>query len=297
MEEYLQKLHININFPFVLILAALIWARVLSAIVVIPFLFGKPVPRSVRMGASIVLTTFLYPIVAAQTLAPTEIDYLLLFALFFKEILIGLSIGFAAAMMFYGFEAAGSMIDNQRGVSLARILIPELGEQSSITGNFLFQLFVVIFLTLGGHLFFLRAFFLSFQSLPLFLFPQSVEGLMPVLDFFMQMSGTILFVAIQIAAPVIIAVLVTDIILGVTNRFAPQINVWELGFNLRGYVGILLLFLSLHFVVQQMKHYTAKTRDNVTVTIELLKERPPPSPEPAETISPQELEQTHPVLQ
>lgn len=292
-EEYLQRLGLNINFPFALIMASLIWARALSMVSVVPFLFGKPVPRTTRVGVSVVLTIFLYPILVTQDLSLSEVGTLQLFALFFKEILFGLTIGFAAAMIFYGFEAAGQMIDNQRGVSLARILIPELGEQSSISGAFLFQFAVVIFLVLGGHRFFLKAFAESYQVLPLLTFPQSVEGLLPLLDFFMVITGKVLFISVQIAAPVIIAVLIADIILGVANRFAPQINVWELGFNVRGYLGILMLFLSLIFIGGQIEHYTEETNQNIAKTIEFLKSKPAVLEESAEEIPPEGFDKPH----
>lgn len=296
MESYLQRLNININFPFAMTMAALIWARILSVIVVIPFLFGKPVPRTIRLGASVMLTAFLYPLLVEGQIPPQQFDFLYLLALFFKEILFGLSIGFAASMMFYGFEAAGRMIDNQRGVSLARILIPELGEQSSISGMFLFQFAVVIFLVLGGHRFFLKALAESYQVIPLLAFPESVSGLLPVIDLFGILTAKVLFISVQIAAPVIIAVLVADIILGVTNRFAPQINVWELGFNVRGYVGILILFLSLSFIARQVEFYTGESRKEVTEVIERMKAKPLPLPEPIEEISPDELEKPAPVV-
>ncbi len=296
METVLHDLNININFPFVLTMAALIWARVLSVIVVIPFLFGKPVPRTVRVGASVLLTVFLYPLLVEKQMASQTIDFLRLFALFFKEILFGLSIGFAASMLFYGFEAAGRMIDNQRGVSLARVLIPELGEQSSISGQFLFQFAVVIFLVLGGHRFFLKALAESYQAVPLLSFPESVSGLFPVVDLFGVLTGKVLFLSVQIAAPVIIAVLIADIILGVTNRFAPQINVWELGFNIRGYVGILLLFLSMGLIARQIEFYTEKSGKEVVQVIERFKAKPPPLPKPLEEITPEELQKPAPVV-
>ncbi|MBI5300306.1 MAG: type III secretion system export apparatus subunit SctT [Deltaproteobacteria bacterium] len=296
METYLKTLGLNINFPFALIMAGLIWARVLSAVMTIPFLFGKPVPRNVRVGASVMLAVFLYPLLVTKEIAPTDIQDLKLFSLFLKEILFGLSIGFAASIVFYGFEGAGQMIDNQRGVSLARILIPELGEQSSITGAFLFQLTIVTFLVLGGHRLFFRAFAESYQVLPLLQFPESVEGLLPLLDLFMKMTGKIFFIAIQISAPVIIAILITDIILGVANRFAPQINVWELGFNIRGYVGILLLFLSLAFIARQIENYVAESNRDVKAVIMDLRGKILTPSKPAEKPPEEELQKPHPVV-
>lgn len=271
MEELMHKLGINVNFSFVLVFASLIWVRILSIVTVIPFMFGKPVPRSVRVGGSMVLAAFAYRYLVPANPPPVTEDMIVLAILYLKEAFIGLVIGFAAGLIFYGFEAAGQMIDSQRGMSIARLLIPELGAQSSLMGVFLFQLAVVTYLTIGGYHLFFNAVYGSYQILPLFEFPKVGTGLMPLMDFFMVLTAEILVIAVQISAPVIIAILIADIILGVANRIAPQINVWELGFNVKGYLGVLALFWAITVIVSQMEHYTAESSRSLAGVIELFR--------------------------
>lgn len=273
MNEIMHKLGINVNFSFVLIFASLIWVRMLAIVTVIPFLFGKPVPRTVRVGGSMVLAAFAYRyLIPAAPPAITE-DMIILSILYLKEAFIGLIIGFGAGLVFYGFEAAGQMIDAQRGMSIARVLIPELGSQSSLAGTFLFQLSVVVYLTIGGHQLFLNAVYSSYQLLPVFEFPNIGPGLLPLMDFFIRLTAQILVLSVQIAAPVIIAILIADIILGVANRVAPQINVWELGFNVKGYLGVLALFWAITIIVDQMEHYTVEAGTNLRMVVDLLRGR------------------------
>jgi len=270
MQELMTRLGINVNFSFALIFASLIYVRMLMIVMMVPFLFGKPVPKTVRVGSAMVLTFFAYKyLVPANPPAVSE-DMLVLSMLFLKEIFVGLIIGFGAALIFYGFEAAGQMIDSQRGMSIARVLIPELGSQSSIMGTFLFQLAVVVYLTIGGHHFFLNAVYESYQLLPLFEFPKLGGGLMPLMDLFMVLTAEILVLCVQISAPIIITILIADIILGVANRIAPQINVWELGFNVKGYLGILAIFWALTLIVGQMERYTLQAGMNVNRIIDFL---------------------------
>jgi flagellar biosynthetic protein FliR len=165
------------------------------------------------------------------------------------------------------------MIDNQRGMSIARVLIPQLGEQGSMSGTFLFQFGLVIYLTIGGHRIFLQSFFNSFVSLPILEFPKAGPGLFALMDLFIRISGEVFLIAIQLAAPVIIAIFVADIILGVANRVAPQINVWELGFNVKGYIGILLLFVSLTLIADQIRYLSLKSNMNADRVIEHLQGR------------------------
>ena len=270
MNEIMQKLGINVNLSFVLIFYSLIWVRFLTIVSIIPFLFGKPVPRTIRVGASMVLAAFAYRYLLPAQPPPITEDMLILAMLYLKEAFIGVMVGFGAGLIFYGFEAAGQMIDNQRGMSIARLLIPELGTQSSLAGVFLFQLAVVTYLTLGGHRLFFDAVYTSFQVIPVFEFPKVVPGLFPLMDFFMRLTGLIILLSIQIAAPVIIAILIADIILGVANRIAPQINVWELGFNVKGYLGILALFWAITMVIGQMERYSLRSIADVKQVIELI---------------------------
>lgn len=267
----MHRLGINVNFTFVLIFASLIWVRMLSIVSVVPFLFGKPVPRTVRVGASMVLTAFAYKYLISNVPPTITEDMVVLGLLYLKEAFFGLIIGFAAAIVFYGFEAAGQMIDSQRGMSIARVLIPELGAQSSISGMLLFQLAVVTYLTIGGHHLFLNAVYGSYDILPLFSFPNVGAGLMPLMDFFMVLTAQVLVLSMQIAAPIIITILLADIILGVANRIAPQINVWELGFNVKGYLGVLALFWAIILIIGQMENYTLQSSGkDINKVIELL---------------------------
>lgn len=256
MEEIFNKLGINFNFQFSMIFATLIYSRLISAFAVVPFLFGRPVPKKVVIGAAMVIAMFLYPLLKPEITPVIPSDLSFLFVLYLKEIFIGLCIGFAVSMMFFGFDSAGRMIDNQRGASIARVLIPQLGDQGSIMSQLLFQMSIVLYITFGGHVSFLRSFFEGFLIVPVLEFPNVQPGLYPLMIFLIILTGQVLVLSIQIAAPVIIAILIADIVLGITNRLAPQINVWELGFNIRGVIGIIALFLSITVIAHQMERNT-----------------------------------------
>ncbi len=269
-QEVLANVGVNIDVAFSLIFLTLIWVRILGMTSVIPFLTGKPVPRYVVVGASMVMAVYVFPNIVPVHPPPLADDFLKLFMLYIKEVFFGVSIGFAVAILFYALESAGQMIDNQRGMSIARVLIPQLGEQGSITGTFLFQLAIVVYLAIGGHRVFFQTFFTSFNVLPVLDFPTTGPGLFPMMDLFIRISGEVFLIALQLAAPIIIAIFVADIILGVANRVAPQINVWELGFNVKGYVGVLMLFVSITIIGEQIRYYSLKSNVNADRVIQYL---------------------------
>ncbi len=276
MQEVLRQFGVDFNVSFALLFLLLVWVRVLAMASVIPFLFGKPVPRYVLVAGSMTLALFVYPHIVPKVPPPLTQELMTFVVLFLKEIFYGLIIGFSGAIVFYAYEGVGQMIDNQRGVSIASLLIPQLGEQGSICGLFLFQMGLVIYLAMGGHLVFLDAFFRSYESLPVLAFPATGPGLFPLITLFMKITGEVLYIALQMSAPVLIAIFLADIILGLANRVAPQINVWELGFHVKGYVGVLLLFLALTMIGEQMNRYSIEYTRHEREAIELLQGKIPP---------------------
>lgn len=244
----------DLDLTFSFIAGGLIATRFLVAINLTPYLGGKPVPGTVRLATVFALTLFVYPLVVPgidRSAVPREAS--LLVVLFLKEAMFGLLMGLVNQMIFFGIQSAGNMIDNQRYVANARIFNPALGSQASIFGVFLYQLTIAVFLTIGGHRYFLSALVESFQKVPLLTYPTIGQGIMPIMDLMIKLSADTLIICLQLSAPVLIAIFVADLVLGITNRIAPMINVFEMSFNIKGFVGVLLVYLALPLMVYQSK--------------------------------------------
>lgn len=251
MEAILSALGIKTDLLFVFVCWALIFMRVLIVILLNPFLGGKGVPPQARMTVAIVLSLFLYPLIVPPLKGLLPVNKGIILALFFKEIFFGLTIGLVTTMVFYAIESAGRVVDQQRGEANAQLFVPQLG-QVTIFGSFNYWMAVAFFLSIGGHRLFLKAFFESFQTVPLLGFPSLAPGFSPFLQFLVRLSGDVLIIAMQLAAPVLITVLLIDIVLGIANKMAPQINVFELGFAVKGYAGPLMIYISLLVLITQM---------------------------------------------
>src|SRR3989338_2610753 len=130
MQELFDKLGVNVNVTFHLLFIALIWVRLLAMASMIPFLLGKPVPRSVVVAVTMLLAAYGYIHLVPSHPPVLDESPLNLFMLLLKEAFYGFVIGIAISVIFYGIQAAGAMVDNQRGVSIARILIPQLDRKS-----------------------------------------------------------------------------------------------------------------------------------------------------------------------
>ncbi len=258
------------DWSFLISFSGLIMARLIVMSSVIPFLVGKPVPNMIRMGFAVTMTVFLYPFLAPENKASVPVAPVLTLMIYMKEMFYGLAIGLAASLMFHAFEAAGAMVDNQRGAAQARLLIPALAAESSIFGNFSYLFGIAIFLSLGGHVIFLKAVIESYELLPILEFPKAQPNVLMMLDDFMKTSGYVLVLALQLTAPILITIFIADVVMAVMNKAAPAIHVWELGFILRGVLGVLMYFLASGLISDQMAKYSFQMVDQVKHILRLL---------------------------
>lgn len=270
MQQVIESLGFDIKLAHSLVVMSLIFVRLAIVVNIVPFLFGRPVPAMPRQIVALLFTVLIYPLVVDQVPAGIETNFFFVMALMAKEVLYGLAIGLAAGMIFYAFDAAGQIIDAQRGASMAQLFSPQTGHQITVFGQFSLQLGIVLFLSLGGHRLFLHSLFESFRLLPIQELPTFGPSYLAMIDMFIVISGQVLLLAAQLAAPIIIAIFVVDIILGVMNRISPAVNVLSLGFVLRGIIGVLIFFISITVFAHQMSLISIESMDNIQKTIRYL---------------------------
>lgn len=267
-QKFLEQMGINVDLFRFLLIGGLIFTRMLVITMVVPFMGGRAVPGRVRIAMCVALTFFFYTPVASYAPAHMPEATSLLFILFLKEMLFGFLVGITATMVFYGIQAAGNMIDNQRQLANARIFNPGIGAQASLFGVFYFQLAIVTFLTIGGHRLFIQAIGHSFEAVPVLSFPNIGKGMDPLLTILIRLAADTLVISLQLSAPVLIAIFMADLILGLTNRVAPMINVFEMGFNIKGFLGVALVYLGFPLIFNQMKVLFLSTLESTRQVIE-----------------------------
>ena len=268
-QQFLDQYGVHIDLYRHLLIGGLIFARIFIMILFIPYLGARPIPGRIRVAITISLVLFFYAPVEAMAEGTLPTSGAVIVSLFLKEVLFAIILGFAAGLVFYGIQAAGNMIDNQRQLANAQIFNPAIGSQASLFGIFYYQLSIVIFLIIGGHRLFIQALGRSFEAVPVLKFPEITAGMTPLIDLLLRLGGDILVIAIQLGAPVIISIFMSDIILGLTNRVAPMVNVFEMGFNIKGFLGVLMVYLSIPLIVFQMKIWFLEYMESVRGIIEI----------------------------
>ena len=257
-----QLLGVDLDLYATLIVWGLMFTRTLVMLLLVPFLGGKGVPTRVRLVVSFVLASFSYFVLYSENPPVMPDDRAILFAYFFKEVFFGLALGMTTVMSFYAIEAAGRIVDNQRGSANAQIFLPALG-QVTIYGLLKYWIGIGVFLAMGGHIPFLKAFIGSFELVPVMSLPNIAPGFSPFLILVIRMSSDVLVLGMQLAAPVLIGVFLTDLVLGIANKMAPQIPVFEIGFMLKGYVGSAMVAVSIVVLVDQMSVFFDVMNSNV----------------------------------
>lgn len=244
MIDFLEQIR-----PLLSILA-LSLARLVACFAILPFLGGKLLPGYVRNSILITLMAIVYPIVAAT--APTEPFALrTMVLLLFKEIFLGLLIGFLVGIVFWAAEISGYLIDTQRGASMASVLDPLYGHSTSPLGTVLLQLVTVLFFASGGFLIMLEGLFESYQFWPVFQFFPQMKAEGPL--FFLGGIDKLMKSALLLASPVLMALFLSDFCLALASRFVPQLNVFNLAMPIKSGVAGFMLIIYLSIVVYFFK--------------------------------------------
>ena len=203
-------------------------------------LFGSArVPRIVRMMLILVLAASIAPGVKPPVNFP-ETSWGLAIAIG-GEMAFGLAMGMVMSFVFVAVQWAGEIIGQQLGFSLGSVIDPAFGGQSSVMGDMYFMFTLVIFLIIGGHRTMIRGVRASFDTLPLLSLGVNHESLKTLID--LLHAATVL--AMQLAAPILVTLVIVDLVLGLIGRTIPQMNVMSALLSVRSGLGILVIWCGL----------------------------------------------------
>lgn len=235
-----------------LFLYSLTLPRLMACFIFLPILNKQMLGGTmVRNGILCSLALFIFPIINQQNL-PAETDGIWLMVILGKEVLLGLLIGFIAAIPFWAIEAAGFLVDNQRGAAMASMFNPTLGSQSTPTAVLLTQTLITLFFSGGGFVTFLYALFSSYSSWPVIgFFPTITEGWT---RFFYDQFEQLMWLGVLMSAPIVLAMFLAEFGLALISRFAPQLNVFFLAMPIKSAIASVLLIV---YLALMMNHFQA----------------------------------------
>jgi flagellar biosynthesis protein FliR len=213
--------------------------RVLAILIQVPVLAGSLVPNQIKIGLGILLTMVLIPWNPLPAEAASMPILVFGFAIG-RELLLGTLAGFSAALTFSIMQIAAEMMGLGSGFASGKILNPALDASGSAYDQFFIMTTMLIFLVVNGHHTFILGIKRTFDLIP-------VNSALPNLsmDGLISMTAGLIAVGLQLSLPVMGALMLTDLTLGLLARVAPQVQVFFLGVPIKvavGLIGLALVF-------------------------------------------------------
>jgi flagellar biosynthetic protein FliR len=221
----------------------LVLARIAPLFLLAPLFSARTLPRRARAVCALALALGIAPLAADAARAGIPADALGLAGLVVKEALVGTAFAFGIGALFAALSAAGALLDTLVGFSFGGLVDPVSGTQSSILSQVYAMIGVLVFIAINGDAWMIQGLARTYEAVPLLEAPQIgslVEGA--------QLAFSGLFAAaVQVGAPVLLALVITDAAFGVVSRVVPQLNVFAVGFPAKVAVGLLLVGASMPF--------------------------------------------------
>jgi flagellar biosynthesis protein FliR len=220
----------------------LVLARISPLFVLAPLFSSSMIPTQVRGVVAVGLSIGLTPIAVHGMRLPT--DPFAVTGMLVEQILVGLAFAYAVGAVFYAVEAAGSLADMLAGFSFGSLVDPINGNPGGTLTNLYSLVGLAFFVAIGGDAWVLRGLARTFDLVPL----TKTAPIASLTTGVEAAFGSIFLSAIEVAAPALLAMMITDITLGMVSKVVPQLNVFAVGFAIKVGVAVLIVAASLPFI-------------------------------------------------
>lgn len=218
----------------------LIVARVSGIFITSPLFSNKVIPRQVKILLTIIISMLL--LVGLNLSTPVTPNNLFQFTIMFiGEMIVGLTIGFIASLTFAAVQLAGQVIDMQMGFGIVNVMDPIYGSQAPLMGSFHNLLALLLFLATNSHHYMIAALYESYHKIPIFGLGGGREISQQMIDLFQNM----LIAGLKLAMPVVGALFVAEVALGIIARTMPEMQVYFVGMPAKIFLGFALLIMVL----------------------------------------------------
>ena len=219
----------------------LVLGRIGPLFLLAPMFSSRSIPVRAKGVCAVALAVGIAPIALADKRIPLEVGPFV--ELMLKEIMVGLAYAFALAALFAAVSTAGSFLDTLIGFSYGALVDPVTGNQSAVLTQAYVFVGVLVLIAIGGDQLMIKGIARTYDLVPLLETPS-----LPALIGGAQSAFAQVFLSsLELAAPVVLAIVITDAAFGVVSRVVPQLNVFAVGFPAKVAVGMLVIGVSLPF--------------------------------------------------
>ena len=215
----------------------LVLTRITGLLAAFPMLGAEQMPLQVRAALGALLATVILPVIPVPAVVPSGLPELV--GLMASELAVGLLLGTVVAWILEAVAFAGTLMDTQMGFSFVQFLDPSTSQTTSVSGSLMIQTAALMIFVTGLHHQMILALVDSYRVAPLGQgVPMNVLGLISLL-------GQLLAKGFQLAFPVLSVLFLIDLVLGISGKFMPQLQLLQLSFPLKIAMGMVILGLLL----------------------------------------------------
>lgn len=247
------------DLEYFLLAGAFALARMAGMMAIMPLFSRLRLTGILRNGVALAFAVPILPVLV-EMMRTTEMSTTLIIGYMLKELIVGVTLGIVLGIPFWAAEAAGDIIDMQRGSTMGALIDPMMTHETSATGTFLSIIMIGIYLAAGGLELTLDAVFASYNFWP-------VDQLLPVFNReaafgLLDLLTRILSMALVLGFPLIVGLLISDIVMAFLARGAPSLNVFALSLVVKtgAYSAIFVLYAA--FLVNYMGDSLGFLRDS-----------------------------------
>jgi flagellar biosynthesis protein FliR/FlhB len=224
-----------------------IFLRMLTFFIIVPIFFPKGTPNIMKVCLAGITAFILLPAVNPINIGAISSNYML-FIYLANEIITGLFLGYATNLVFILIRMAGQLIDMQMGLSMLSMLDPNSNTNATLMERLLYWVSLIVFFLIDGHHMLIRAMTESFKVVNTGSSILYDDTIMLVVSNFTHFF----MIALKIAIPLVLIIIITDLTLGLVARTVPQLNVMILGLPIKIVVGLTCLSLALPIIIRAM---------------------------------------------
>jgi flagellar biosynthetic protein FliR len=241
------------------IIGLLLFIRLMGMFIAGPFFRSNAILPQTKVFLAVIMAASLAS-AGWQQQPLIEFDIYALLFIVLKEFFVGALIGFSANMVFYAARFAGGLLDFEIGYQTGLMFSSE--DLPTLLGELKEMIVLMLFLFINGHHFLIESIYMSVKAIPITTF----EFTEPAYLVLIRMATSVLILGMKMAAPVLVALFMTNLGLVLLARVAPQTNIFILSFQLKVVVGLLVLLASIPLFVMAAK-YSLDTMERETLTL------------------------------
>lgn len=229
--------------PTKLLLFGMLLARTCGLVLIGPLYGAREVPMRARAMFAVALAILILPTQLAAN-APTPNTLLEFLTYVATEVAVGYVLSLGIWIMFSALQIAGQVIGQTSGMALADVFNPGLDASIPLAAQFLYMFGLAIWLLAGGHRLAMEGFLATFSEVP----PGAALDFAVIYQTLGTLVANSLELGIRVAGPVVAALLLSTLVMGLISRTLPQLNIIAVGFSVNSMASLAMLSLTLGVV-------------------------------------------------